>query len=73
MNIKNLLEYNPSYAKSVGTNEYYFPDTTRHANRTKYTTKNVRNAAGDGQDTAVDGDNANYNKGCKKTNIGSIC
>ena len=27
VNIKNLLEYNPSYAKSVGTNEYYFPDT----------------------------------------------
>ena len=23
VNIKNLLEYNPSYAKSVGTNEYY--------------------------------------------------
>ena len=63
VNIKNLLEYNPSYAKSVGTNEYYFPDTSRHANRTKYTTKNVRNAAGNGQDTPVDGDNADYNKG----------
>ena len=63
VNIKNLLEYNPSYAKSVGTNEYYFPDTTRHANVTKYSTKNVRNVAGDGQDTAVDGDNPVYNKG----------
>ena len=63
VNIKNLLEYNPSYAKSVGTNEFYFPDTSRHANSTKYATKNVINAAGDGQDTAVDGDNANYNKG----------
>ena len=30
VNIKNLLEYNTSYAKSVGTNEYYFLDTTRH-------------------------------------------
>ena len=30
VNIKHLLEYNPSYAKSVGTNEYYFPDTSRH-------------------------------------------
>ena len=28
VNIKNLLEYNPSYAKSVGANEYYFPDTS---------------------------------------------
>ena len=26
VNIKNLLEYNPSFAKSVGTNEFYFPD-----------------------------------------------
>ena len=30
VNIKNLLEYNPSYAKSVGTNEFYFPDTSTH-------------------------------------------
>ena len=26
VNIKNLLEYNPSYAKSVERNEFYFPD-----------------------------------------------
>ena len=31
VNVNNLLEYNPSYAKSVGTNEYYFPDTSSHA------------------------------------------
>ena len=37
VNIKNLLEYNPSYAKSVGTNEYFFLDTSRHANGRKYT------------------------------------
>ena len=37
VNIKNLLEYNPSYAKSVGTNEFYFPDTTSHADEIKYT------------------------------------
>ena len=35
VNNKNLLEYNPSYAKSVGTNEFYFPDTTRHADEIK--------------------------------------
>ncbi|CAH3169861.1 unnamed protein product [Porites evermanni] len=31
VNIKNLLEYNPSYAESVATNEFYFLDTTRAA------------------------------------------
>ena len=36
VNIKNLLEYNPSYAKSVGTNEFYFPDISRHAEEIKY-------------------------------------
>ena len=29
-NIKNLLEYNPSYAESVATNKFYFLDTTIH-------------------------------------------
>ena len=28
-NIKNLLEYNSSYAKSIGTKEFYYPDTSR--------------------------------------------
>ena len=31
VNIKNLLEYNPSYAESVATNEFYFLDTTTSA------------------------------------------
>ena len=31
VNIKNLLEYNPSYAESVATNEFYFLDTSRSA------------------------------------------
>ena len=30
-NIKNLLEYNSSYAKSIGTKEFYYPDTSRSA------------------------------------------
>ena len=42
VNIKNLLEYNPSYAQSVGTNEFYFPDTSRHAEERKYTKKKSR-------------------------------
>ena len=44
VNIKNLLEYNPSYAKSVGTNEFYFPDTSRHADEIKYTRREVQHA-----------------------------
>ena len=68
VNIKNLLEYNPSYAKSVGTNEYYFPDTSRHAESKKYTRRQVthrRNAA-DNPDEAglmLDDVDVNYNKG----------
>ena len=31
VNIKNLLEYNPSYAESVGTNEFFYLDTSKSA------------------------------------------
>lgn len=31
VNIKNLLEYSPAYAESVGTNEFYHIDTSRSA------------------------------------------
>ena len=31
VNIKNLLEYSPSYAESVASNEFYFLDTSRDA------------------------------------------
>ena len=31
VNIKNLLEYSPSYASSTGTNEFYYLDTSRAA------------------------------------------
>ena len=68
VNIKNLLEYNPSYAKSVGTNEYYFPDTSRSAESKKYTRRIVthrQNAAGNADDRGlmIDDVNVNYNKG----------
>ena len=68
MNIKNLLEYNPSYAKSVGTNELYFPDTSRHADEIKYTKRRVthrQNAAGNADEVGLmlDDVNVNYNKG----------
>ena len=75
VNIKNLLEYNPSYAKSVGTNEFYFPDTSTHANGSKYVTRFVQHT-GDGNNQRVhmvESDNANYNKGfaARKTLLGS--
>ena len=65
VNIKNLLEYNPSYAQSVGTNEFYFPDTSRHANGSKYVTQQVAHTgqAGNQQRQMVETDNVNYNKG----------
>ena len=68
VNIKNLLENNPSYAKSVGTNEFYFLDSSRHADESKYTRRqveHVRNDADNAYDerTLPDKDNVNYNKG----------
>ena len=68
VNIKNLLEYNPSYAKSVGTNEYYFPDTSTHPDSFKYTKRQVthrQNLAGNVDEAGLmlDDINANYNKG----------
>ena len=44
VNVKNLLEYNPSYAKSVGINEFYFPDTTRHVDEEKYAKRDVEHS-----------------------------
>ena len=68
VNITNLLEYNPSYAESVATNEFYYLDTSRNANRVKYSTRDVqhaRNAANNVEERAnlVDGDSNTYNKG----------
>ena len=68
VNIKNLLEYNPSYAKSVGTNEYYFPDTSSHAELNKYKKRRVthrQNAAGNADEAGLmlDSVDVNYNKG----------
>ena len=73
VNIKNLLEYNPSYAKSVGTNEFYFPDTSSHADGSKYIERDVDDRGGQRR-SLVDSDNPNYNKGfAARKLIGSIC
>ena len=68
VNVKNLLEYNPSYAKSVGTNEFYFPDTSRYADEIKYTKRRVthrQNVAGNADEVGLmlDDVNVNCNKG----------
>ena len=63
VNIKNLLEYNPSYVESVATNEFYYLDTSRNANLTEFDKTQVRNPGGDGTVRVNDARNANYNKG----------
>ena len=68
VNIKNLLEYNPSYVESVATNEFYYLDTSRHAERQKFTSRHVthrRNAANNVDDAGLmlDAVVNNYNKG----------
>ena len=60
VNIKNLLAYNPSYAKSLARNEFYFLDTSRHAEETEFT---INNTNGTGGANVVKGRVANYNKG----------
>ena len=54
---------NPSNAESVATNEFYFLDTSRNAEERKFTSGNVRNAAGVGQTVILLTVVANYNKG----------
>ena len=51
--------------KSVGTHEYFFPDTSRNANGSKYVTRQVAHTgqADNQQAQMVESDNANYNKG----------
>ena len=71
VNIKNLLEYNKSYADSVATNEFYFLDTSTSANKNRFIRKNVthrRTAANDGDEPGLVLDNtpATYNEGFAK-------
>ena len=66
VNIKNLLEYNPSYAKSEGTNEFYFPDTSRNAEVDKYERKRVQHVLNTANNAYEVGDlrnkdSSNYN------------
>ena len=78
VNIKNLLEYNPSYVESVATNEFYYLDTSRSAEKNKFTKRQVthrRNAANTGDEAGlmIDDVEADYNKGfaIRRTLIGN--
>ena len=68
VNIKNLLEYNKSYAQSVATNEFYYLDTSRSANKNRFTKRSVthrQNAAGTGDEAGFVLDNTptSFNEG----------
>ena len=60
VNIKNLLEYNPAYVKQTASNEFFYLDTTRHAEETEFTINNTNVTGGA---NVVKGRVANYNKG----------
>ena len=72
VNIKNLLEYNKSYADSVATNEFYFLDTSTSANKNRFTRRNVThrqdgaNPGGDQAGLMLDNTPATYNEGFAK-------
>ena len=68
VNIKNVLEYNPSYAESVATNEFYYLDTVRDTDTNKFTLRQVEQGRNDADNAYeprnfVDGSNNDYNKG----------
>ena len=68
VNIKNLLEYSPTYAEQTASNEFFYLDTTRHPEETRFTKRRVthrRNAANNADDAGLMSDDvaANYNKG----------
>ena len=80
VNIKNLLEYNKSYADSVATNEFYFLDTSTSANKNRFTRRTVthrRNAAngGDEEGLMLDNTPTSYNEGFakRKALLGTSC
>ena len=72
VNIKNLLEYNKSYADSVATNEFYFLDTSTSANKNRFTRRNVThrqdgaNPGGDQAGLMLDNTPATFNEGFAK-------
>lgn len=71
VNIKNLLEYNKSYAHSVATNESYFLDTSRSVDKNRLIRRQVghrKNEAGnaDAEGLMLDNVSGTYNEGFSK-------
>ena len=71
VNIKNLIEYNTSYAETIASNEFYYLDTTNSPNRNKYLTRQVqhgRNNANTGWTPRIfiENENTSYNEGFDK-------
>ena len=71
VNIKNLLEFDTSFAESVASNEFYYLDTTNSPNRNKYLTRQVqhrRNNDNTGWTPRIfiENENTTYNAGFDK-------
>ena len=71
VNIKNLLEFDTSFAESVASNEFYYLDTTNSPNRNKYLTRQVQH--GRNNDNTgwtprifIENENTTYNEGFDK-------
>ena len=71
VNIKNLLEFDTSFAESVASNEFYYLDTTNSPNRNKYLTRQVQH--GRNNDNTgwtprifIENENTTYNAGFDK-------
>ena len=68
VNIKTLIDYSPSYAKTVATKEFYFLDTSTSPNTAKYLTRQVEHARNN-QNTGwtpiifIENVNPDFNKG----------
>ena len=67
VNIKNLLEYSPSYAEQTASNEFYYLDTSRNAEERNFTKRQVthrRNAANTADEAGemLDDVEADYNE-----------
>lgn len=71
VNIKNLLEYNKAYVDSIATNEFYFLDTSKSADKNRFTRREVehrKNTAGNANAIGLMLDNVSptYNEGFAK-------
>ena len=71
VNIKNLLEYDTSYADAIASNEFYYLDTTKYANRNKYSTRQVQHARNNDNNgwtprIFIEKENISYNEGFDK-------